>query len=139
MQIQELAQRAGVSATTIRYYESIGLLPRPERRANGYREYNEADMDRVRLVAGARNLDLSLDDIREILALRDRREAPCRVLLDQLEHKAAEIRQRITQLQRLEKELRQLRALGLTFPTDDVAGKQCVCHLVSERAEPVAK
>jgi DNA-binding transcriptional MerR regulator len=139
MQIQELVQRAGVSATTVRYYESIGLLPRPERRANGYREYGAADVDRVRLVAGARSLDLSLDDIREILALRDRREAPCRVLLDQLERKAAEIRQRITQLQRLEKELRQLRALGLTFPTDDVDGKHCVCHLVSERAEPVAK
>jgi DNA-binding transcriptional MerR regulator len=139
MQIQELAQRAGISTTTVRYYESIGLLPRPERRANGYREYGAADVDRVRLVAGARSLDLSLDDIREILALRDRREAPCRVLLDQLERKAGEIRQRITQLQRLEKELRQLRALGLTFPTDDVDGKQCVCHLVSERAEPAAK
>ena len=139
MQIQELAQHTGVSATTIRYYESIGLLPQPERRANGYREYNEADMDRVRLVAGARNLDLSLDDIREILALRDRREAPCRVLLDQLERKAIEIRRRIVQLQRLEKELRQLRALGLTFPMDDVDGKHCVCHLVSERAETLAQ
>ena len=139
MQIQELARRTGVSTTTIRYYESIGLLPRPERRANGYREYNEADMDRVRLVAGARNLDLSFDDIREILALRDRREAPCRVLLDQLERKAAEIGQRIVQLQRLEKELRQLRALGLTFPMDDVDGKHCVCHLVSECAEHLAR
>ena len=72
MQIQELAQRTGVSATTIRYYESIGLLPRPERRANGYREYSGADTDRVRLVAGARNLDPSLGDIHEILAPRDR-------------------------------------------------------------------
>lgn len=139
MQIRELAQRTGVSATTIRYYESIGLLPQPERRANGYRKYTEADIDRVRLVAGARNLDLSLDDIREILALRDRREAPCRVLLDQMERKAVEIRQRITHLQRLEKELRQLRALGLTFPTDDVDGKHCVCHLVSERVERLSR
>ncbi len=135
MQIQELAQRAGVSATTIRYYESIRLLPKPKRRANQYRNYTEADVERVKLVAGARSLDLSLDEIREILALRDRREAPCRVLLDQLDHKAVEIRQRIAQLQRLEKELRQLHALGLSFPTDDVDGKHCVCHLVSERAK----
>ncbi len=134
MQIQELAQRTGMSATTIRYYESIHLLPKPKRRTNQYRNYTEADVERVKLVAGARSLALSLDDIREILALRDRREAPCRVLLEQLERQAGEIRQRIAQLQRLEKELRRLHALGLTFPTDDVDGKHCVCHLVSERA-----
>jgi len=86
-------------------------------------------------VAGARSLDFSLDDIREILALRDRREAPCRVVLDLLEQKAAEVRQRIAELRRMEKELRELHALGLTFPTDDVDGKNCVCHLVSQRAE----
>ena len=139
MQIQELAQHTRVAAKTIRYYESVGLLPAPKRQANGYRDYSQADVDRLKLVAGARNLDFSLDDIKEILALRDRREAPCRVVLDLLEHKAAEIRQRIAQLQRLEKELRQLQALGLTFPTDDVDGKNCVCHLVSERADASSK
>jgi DNA-binding transcriptional MerR regulator len=131
MQIQELAQSTSVSSKTIRYYESIGLLPAPRRRVNGYRDYGETDVDRVKLVAGARSLDFSLDDIREILALRDRREAPCRVVLDLLEHKAAEVRQRIKQLRRLEQELSELHALGLTFPTDDVDGKNCVCHLVS--------
>jgi DNA-binding transcriptional MerR regulator len=135
MQIQELSQNTGVPAKTIRFYESTGLLPPPKRRANGYRDYGEADIDRVKLVAGARRLDFSLDDIEEILALRDRREAPCRVVLEMLQQKAGEIRQRIKQLQRLEKELRQLYALGLTFPTDDVDGKNCVCHLVSERAD----
>ena len=138
MQIQELSQGTGVPAKTIRYYESIDLLPAPERRANGYRDYSDADVDRVKLVAGARRLDFSLDDIQEILALRDRREAPCRVVLDLLEWKATEIRQRIAQLRQLEQELRQLHALGLTFPMDDVDGKNCVCHLVSEHADLVA-
>ena len=135
MQIQELAHRTGVSAKAIRYYESIGLLPAPKRRPNGYREYGEVDLDRVKLVAGARNLDFSLGDIEEILALRDRREAPCRVVLGMLEEKAGEIRQRIKQLQRLEVDLRKLYAVGLTFPTDDIDGKNCVCHLVSIRAD----
>jgi len=76
----------------------------------------------------------SIDDVQEILALRDRREAPCRVLLDLLAEKADEISQRIAELQRLETELRALHRLGQTFPTDDVDGKHCVCHLVSERA-----
>ena len=135
MRIHQLAQRTGVSPKTIRYYESIHLLPPPKRNTNSYREYGEADVDRVRLVAGARRLDFSLDDIKEILALRDRREAPCPVVLDMLERKAAEIRQRIVQLRQLERELRHLHALGLTFPTDDVDGKNCVCHLVSERVD----
>ena len=135
MQIQELAHRTGVSAKAIRYYESIGLLPAPKRRPNGYREYGEVDLDRVKLVAGARNLDFSLGDIEEILALRDRREAPCRVVLGMLEEKAGEIRQRIKQLQRLEVDLRKLYAVGLTFPTDDIDGKNCVCHLVSISAD----
>ena len=135
MQIKELAHRTGVSAKAVRYYESIGLLPVPRRRPNGYREYGQSDIDRVKLVAGARNLDFSLGDIEEILALRDRREAPCRVVLRLVEEKAGQIRQRIIQLQQLEVELLQLHAIGMTFPTDDVDGKNCVCHLVSIRAE----
>jgi DNA-binding transcriptional MerR regulator len=134
MQIQEVAHLTSLPPSTIRYYESIGLLPPPQRQANGYRDYNETDVARVRLVAGARQLDFSPDDIHEILALRDRGEAPCRVVLELLAQKAAEIRQRIAELERLETELSELHRLGLTFPTDDVNGKHCVCHLVSERA-----
>jgi DNA-binding transcriptional MerR regulator len=134
MQIKELERRTNLSGKTIRYYESIGLLPPPSRLANGYRDYGEADVNRVKFVAAARGLDFSLDDIGEILDLRDRREAPCRVVLDLLQKKADEISQRIIELQRLEADLRELNKLGQTFPMDDVDGKNCVCHLVSERA-----
>ena len=134
MHIRELAQRTGVSPKTIRYYEAVGVLPPPRRAPNGYRLYDERDVERLRLVAGARRLDLSLEEIKEVMALRERGEAPCRVLLDRLREKADEIAERIRELQRLEQELRALYALGLTFPTDDVEGKQCVCHLVREQA-----
>ncbi len=134
MQIRELAQRTGVSPKAIRYYEAVGVLPPPRRAPNGYRVYDEVDVERLRLVAGARRLDLSLDEIKEIIALRERGEAPCRVLLDRLREKADEIAGRIRELERLEGELRDLYELGLTFPTDDVEGKHCVCHLVSEGA-----
>ncbi len=134
MRIKELAQQAYVSDTAVRYYESSGILPPPRRLPNGYRDYDQSDVERLKLVAGARSLDFSLDDIAEILALRDRREAPCRTVLDMLAQKADEIQQRIIELQQLEKQLRDLHELGLTFPTDDIDGKNCVCHLVSERA-----
>ncbi len=133
MKIQDLSRITGVSAKTIRYYEEIGLLPAPARAENNYRQYGEQDVERLRLVAGARRLDLSLDDIQEILALRDHREAPCRVLLERMAQKADEIAERIRALQQTEDELRALHDLGMTFPMDDVEGKHCVCHLVSER------
>jgi DNA-binding transcriptional MerR regulator len=134
VQIKQLSRRTGLPEKTIRFYEAVGVLPPPKRRPNGYREYGEADVARVRFVAGLRRLDFSLDDVGEILAMRDRREAPCRVVLDRLSARADEIAQRIAELRRLEEDLRRLYSLGLTFPTDDVDGKNCVCHLVSEKA-----
>ena len=72
MQIQELAQHAGVSTNTIRDYKSIQLLLKFRRRANLCRNYAEANVERVKLVASARRRDLALDDIRTIiLVLRD--------------------------------------------------------------------
>lgn len=134
MQIKELAQRAGVAESAIRYYESIGLLPEPARQPNGYRNYGEEDVERLQFVAGARRLDFNLDDIAEILALRDRQEAPCRVVLALLQEKADEIHRRIAELRELEDELRMLHTEGLKFPVDDVEGKNCVCHLVKQQA-----
>lgn len=133
MKISNLASVTDVSAKTIRYYESIDLLPSPKRRENRYREYGDADVDRIRLVAGARRLDFSLAEIREILDLRDRGEAPCLALLDALEQKQTQIHQRIAEMQALEDQLIELRALGMTYPTDDIEGKECVCHLVGEQ------
>ena len=133
MKIQEFAQLSGLPAKTIRYYESIGILPSPQRTPNGYRDYTEKDLERARFVAAIRSLELSLDEVAEILAMRDRREAPCRTLLDRIEQKANQIEDRIRLLKQMEIDLRQLHELGLTFPTDDVDGKNCICHLVSER------
>jgi len=132
MKIQDFAELTGLSTKTIRYYESIGILPSPRRTPNRYRDYSEEDLARARFVAGIRSLNLSLDEIAEILAMRDRREAPCRTLLDLIEQKADQIEERIQLLRQMEFDLRQLHKLGLTFPTDDIDGKNCICHLVSE-------
>jgi DNA-binding transcriptional MerR regulator len=135
MQIKTFAQQTNLSAKTIRYYEEIGLLPPPRRLENGYRVYSGSDVARARFVAGARRLDFSLNDIQEILDLRDRRTAPCRVVLDLLAEKANEVSRYIAELQRMEADLRELHRLGETFPMDDVDSKRCVCHLVSERGD----
>ena len=132
MLIKELSERTGLHDKTIRFYEEVGVLPPARRLPNGYCNYGEADVERIKFVAGLRRLDFSLDDIGEILAMRDRREAPCRVVLDLIQAKADEIAHRVIELQRLENELRELYTLGETFPTDDVDGKNWICHLVTE-------
>jgi DNA-binding transcriptional MerR regulator len=66
MRIGELAQRVGVSTDTVRFYERSGLLPRPSRQDNNYREYSEADAEHLRLLIDLRRLDLPLDDAARI-------------------------------------------------------------------------
>lgn len=134
MGIRELVERTGVPAKTIRYYEDINLLSPPARKPNGYRNYAEADVERLKLVAGARRMDIPIAEIKEILDLRDRQEPPCSLLLEIIAHKREEIQVRIVQLKRMDAELSVLYDLGMSFPKDDVDGKHCVCHLVSEKA-----
>ena len=60
MNIGEAAGASGVSAKMIRHYESIGLMPRPDRRDNGYRDYSPASVERLRFIANARDLGFAL-------------------------------------------------------------------------------
>lgn len=69
MKIGELAKRAEVPIDTVRYYEREGLIPPPVRRASGYRDYLDADVDRLRFVRRAKGLGFTLHEIRELLDL----------------------------------------------------------------------
>ena len=69
MRIGELAKRAEVPIDTVRYYEREGLIPPPVRRASGYRDYLEADVDRLRFMRRAKGLGFTLQEIRELLGL----------------------------------------------------------------------
>ncbi len=60
MKVSELAEKAGTSAKTIRFYEAEGVLPPPPRAPNGYRDYDETDVCRTRVVIALRNLGLDL-------------------------------------------------------------------------------
>ena len=127
--IGELSALAGVSARTIRYYEKIGLLPPARRADNGYRLYDEADMERLRFIRRARALDFALDDIKEILAFRERGEPPCRYVMDVMSARIEEITARIRDLERLRDELTTLVEAGRRLP-EDLQMNSCVCHLI---------
>ena len=69
MKIGEVARRAEVPIDTVRYYEREGLIPPPVRRASGYRDYLEADVDRLRFMRRAKGLGFTLHEIRDLLSL----------------------------------------------------------------------
>ena len=71
LRIAEVADRTGVPATTLRYYEDIGLLAPAGRSGNGYRAYSERDVERLTFITRAKRLDLSLDDLRELVTAWD--------------------------------------------------------------------
>ena len=130
MVIHELAQQTGVSAKTIRYYESIGLLPPPQRGSNNYRQYQPADVEHVRFLSSARALGFSLRDIASIHALRDDGVAPCNHVLTTLAQRLAEVDRRIAETLALKDTLVHLYDTGSALPRDDVAGRHCVCALL---------
>jgi DNA-binding transcriptional MerR regulator len=70
MKIGELADRSGIPASTIRYYEREGVLPKAERGANGYRVYQGAALERLQLIQAGQNLGFSLEAIRAVMKLQ---------------------------------------------------------------------
>jgi len=130
MQIGELALGAGVKTSAIRYYESVGLLPPPQRSNAGYRLYAERHRSRLDFILRARALDLTLDEIGEIVAFDERGEAPCTHVDRLICDKIAEIETKITQLRRLQEELQALheQAQALTLPI--IGEGDCVCQII---------
>jgi DNA-binding transcriptional MerR regulator len=68
MKIGELADKTGMAASAIRFYEQSGLLPPPERGANGYRVYTDAALKRLQLIQIAQNLGFTLDSLRSVFS-----------------------------------------------------------------------
>jgi DNA-binding transcriptional MerR regulator len=131
--IGDLARETGVTDKTIRYYEEIGILPKAARLDNGYRVYDTGDVARLQFVRHARALDLSLDEIDEIMAFRERGEAPCLYVMRVIDEKIDKVGQHIQGLVELRQELINLRQAAQDLPTDDVEWKACVCHLIQNR------
>ncbi|MBR45595.1 MAG: Cu(I)-responsive transcriptional regulator [Rhodospirillaceae bacterium] len=100
-----MAKRSGVPAKTIRYYEEIGLIAKPERTAGGYRAYDEQDVDILRFVKRARGLGFSIKNVRNLLALyQDRGRASADVKSIALEH-VEEINSKIEELDSMRRTL----------------------------------
>ena len=100
-----LSGLSGVNIETIRYYERVGLLPKPTRSASGYRLYRSSDTDRLRFIRRSRDLGFSLDEVRHLLDLADQRSRSCRRVHDIAAKHLREIRAKIADLRRMERVL----------------------------------
>lgn len=108
MQIGELARQVGVSTKTIRYYEGIGLLPEPDRAPNGYREYGQFAVEKLRFVRDAQDTGLTLTEIASILDLRSQGETTCEHVVDLLERHLRSLDRHIDSLRETQSQLTEL-------------------------------
>lgn len=123
-----IATQAGVPIKTIRYYEDVGLLPKPTRTVARYRLYSPEVVDRLQFIKKAQSLGLRLEDIKEILELADRGRCPCGHVQRTLKQRLDELRQRIRDLKQLERRI--LRATQRSCPPSFRPKGSAICPTI---------
>jgi DNA-binding transcriptional MerR regulator len=110
MRIGTLARRLGITPHTIRFYEQRRLLPEPGRGTNRYREYTEADAERLRLLVGLRELDVPLEQAAELATMcaAGRCDEVSEELRTLLTEKRRELRRRVSELRFLDERMAHL-------------------------------
>ena len=106
MRIGEFAQSVGLTTATVRYYERRGLLDQAERASNNYRNYTPMDMRRIEYVLRARQLGLTLQEIRNLLRQSDAHHDGCRDVWQLLERKLRGMEETIVWMQQQSDRLR---------------------------------
>lgn len=110
MKIGALSEATGTPVETIRFYEREGLLPPPARADNNYRVYLPAHVERLAFIRQCRTLDMALDEIRALIAVRDSPAPDCGQVNALLDAHIDHVAQRIRELRGLERDLKALRA-----------------------------
>jgi MerR family copper efflux transcriptional regulator len=108
MKIGRLAERTGVNIDTVRFYERKGLLPQPMRGSSGYREYGEADVDRLSFIRRSKELGFTLAEIGELLSLSGHRRGDMQGVRRKAEQRLQQVEQKIGELQRVRQGLKKL-------------------------------
>jgi MerR family copper efflux transcriptional regulator len=106
MNIGEVAAETGVTAKSIRYYESINLIPAPERTQSGYRQYSDRDVQTLHFIKRSRGLGFSVAEVGELLSLYQDRERASAEVKGIVESRLDEIDQKISELESIRSTLR---------------------------------
>jgi len=108
MKISQLSKLSGVPSKTIRYYEEIGLIPNASRNSNGYREYDQADIDRLAFIRRCRELQIPVEQIKKLVQVRMDEKAPCKEVDILITQQLEKVRHTISELAILEETLNTL-------------------------------
>lgn len=127
MRIGELAEAAGTTTKTLRFYEEQGLLPPAERTPAGYRDYTPEAVTRIDFVHRSQAAGLTLAQIRQILDIRDHGQAPCVHVRDLLDARLADIERQIADLVALRDNVAALRDAAAD-PEPDTCSPDEVCR-----------
>ena len=132
MRIGELAERAGTTTKTLRFYEHAGLLPEPQRTPAGYRDYDEGVLDRLRFVKAAQAAGLTLAEIRDVIAAREDTGPPCEHVTALLDAHGTDLDRRIAELTALRDEVSRLRQRARRLDPARCTADG-VCHVIPIR------
>jgi DNA-binding transcriptional MerR regulator len=105
LQVGEICRKLGLNPQTLYFYERIELIPPVKRTESGYRLFSEKDVERLAFISRAKALGLSLDEIKDILTLKEERSLTCQAMHERLLNKLQQIEVKIRQLQGLRSEL----------------------------------
>ncbi len=128
MKIGEIAARAGIPAKTIRFWEDQQLLPPPARTPAGYREYDPAILKRLAFIRQCQAAGLTLEQIRQVLGIRDGGQPPCVHVTGLITRRLAEVEARLADLARTRD---QLTALAARAAAQDPADCLGYCSIIA--------
>lgn len=130
LRIGELAKQTGLAVGALRYYSDLGLLQPVERGSNGYRYYDQNASQQVEFIKKAQALGFTLEEIKQILDVRDRGEKPCNLVQSLLDSKIEQAQIKIRRMTLFKSELEQYRATWANNPNLE-SKPQEVCPLIS--------
>ncbi len=123
MKIGDIARRAGVSKSIIRYYEDKGVLPPAERSSSGYRDYGAAELARIRFVTGARRLGCTFKQIRAMIEIQDKHCLGEDHVMELVSSKITEVEDEMERLRHIQRELQRLREVGAGLARGEEQGE----------------
>ncbi|MBI3952193.1 MAG: heavy metal-responsive transcriptional regulator [Acidobacteria bacterium] len=127
LKIGEVAARSGVSIDALRYYERLGLLPKPARTSSGYRLYEARMVDRLAFIKRAQSFGFTLDEIKQMLQLETADPQTCSRVLEMIEHKLEDLDHQYEEIKRLRHELSAYK----TECERAIANRQC-CPVIED-------
>jgi DNA-binding transcriptional MerR regulator len=129
MKVSVLAKALNTTPDTVRYYSRIGLITPMKNTENGYKNYNKVAQQRLKFILSARQLDFSVDEIKEILTVADSGSTACPLVRELVEHRLTETEKQFNDALALREKLRSAIDDWKSKPDKSPSVEQ-LCHLI---------